>query len=94
MGYRAFFLIIKPDEAPDFEAQLIFQMQALFLIDCVEILNDFYLSEEYKEKKPRNYYFEEYGDDSPKIIHSCLVDLSNRIKEGRKKQNEPKLLLF
>ena len=91
---RAFFFLIKPDEAPDFEAQLIFQMQALFLIDCVEILNDFYLSEDYKEKKPRNYYFEEYGDDSPKIIHSCLIDLSNRIKEGRKKQNEPKLHLF
>lgn len=69
-------------------------MQALFLIDCVEILNDFYLSEDYKEKNTRNNYFEEYGDDSPEKIHSRLVDLSNRIKEGRKKQNEPKLLLF
>lgn len=91
---RAFFLILKPDEAPDFEAQLIFEMQALFLIDCVEILNDFYLSEDYKEKNTHNNYFEEYGDDSPEKIHSRLVDLSNRIKEGRKKQNEPKLLLF
>ena len=91
---RAFFFIIKPDEAPDFEAQLIFQIQALFLIDCVEILNDFFLSDNYKEENTRNNYFEEYGDDSPEKIHSFLVDLSNRIKEGRKKQNEPKLLLF
>lgn len=85
----AFFLILKHGEAPDFEAQLIFEIQALFLIDCVEILSDFYLSDDYKTEDNRNNFFEEYGDVSPEEIHSYLVDLSNQIKNGRKKQNEP-----
>lgn len=85
----AFFSILEHGEAPDFEAQLIFEMQALFLIDCVEILNDFYLSDDYKMQENNNNFFEEYGDVSPEEIQLYLVDLSNRIKNGRKKQNEP-----
>lgn len=85
----AFFLILKHGEAPDFEAQLIFQIQALFLIDCVEILNDFYLSDDYKMEENSNNFFEEYSDVSHEEIQSHVVDLANRIRNGRKKQKEP-----
>jgi len=85
----AFFLILKPFEAPDFEAVLIFEMQALFLVDCVEMLLEFYLSEDYKIEKNRNNYFEEYGDVSSEEMQSFFLDLANSIKEGRRKQKEP-----
>jgi hypothetical protein len=34
----ALFLLLKEGETPDLEAQVIFEMQALFLVDCAEIL--------------------------------------------------------
>jgi hypothetical protein len=60
----------------------------------VEILNDFYLSDDYKMEENSNNFFEEYGDVSPEEIQSHLVDLANRIKNGRKKQKEPLYLNF
>ena len=81
----ALFLLIKEGENPDLEARVIFEMQALFLVDCAEILCQYFLSEDSKEGKSHD----ENSDASPEEIQSFIEDLSNCIREGRKKQREP-----
>ncbi|HWQ95866.1 MAG TPA: hypothetical protein VN368_00695 [Candidatus Methylomirabilis sp.] len=83
------FLLLKEGETPDLEARVIFEMQALFLVDCAEILFEYFLSEDYEEGKSSDNFQDENSDASPEEIQSFIEDLSNCIREGRKKQREP-----
>ena len=83
------FLLLKEGETPDLEAQVIFEMQALFLVDCAEILCEYFLSEDYEKRKSSDNFQDENSDASPEEIQSFIEDLSNCIREGRKKQREP-----
>lgn len=85
----ALFLLLKEGETPDLEAQVIFEMQALFLVDCAEILCQYFLSEDYKAEENSDNFHDENSDASPEEIQLFIETLSNRIREGRKKQREP-----
>jgi hypothetical protein len=81
---RAFFSLLKHGDTPDLEAQLIFELQVLFLIDCAEILCEYFLSEDYKRGESHNI-FHKNSDVSPEELATLL----NRIRAERKKQREP-----
>jgi hypothetical protein len=55
-------LLLKEGETPDLEAQVIFEMQALFLVDCVELLCEYFLSEDYEEGKSSDNFQDENSD--------------------------------
>lgn len=78
----AFFVLLNEGETPDLEARLIFELQVLFIVDCAEILCEYFLSED-KDVKCVNFS-DDPGGVTDKEMYSFFTDILNRIKEGRK----------
>lgn len=74
--------MLNEGETPDLEARLIFELQVLFIVDCAEILCEYFLSED-KDVKYVNFS-DDPGGVTDKEMYSFFTDILNRIKEGRK----------
>jgi hypothetical protein len=81
---RAFFFLLNKGKTPDLEARLIFELEVLFIVDCAEILCEYFLSEDQNVKCDN--FSDDPGDVTDNEMYSFFADLLNRIKEGRKRQ--------